>query len=109
MPTLVVRHPDGAEREHPLEGEISIGRAEGNDLVLVAGGVSRKHARVFVRDGAVLVEDVGSANGTFVDGEKIAEPKPLPPKSELATGDYKLHVKADAGADRPAPTRPPAK
>ena len=72
MPTLVVRHPDGSESEHELSGELKIGRQEGNDLVLAEGGVSRQHARVFVEGGKVMVEDAGSANGTFVDGERIA-------------------------------------
>ena len=50
-PILVIRHPDGTEDEHELVGEeLVIGRAETNDLVLVEGGVSRKHARIFFGD-----------------------------------------------------------
>ncbi len=59
--------------EFPLaEGrEIVIGRSSDLELVLVEEMVSRRHARIVVRDGVVAIEDLGSTNGTFVNGEKI--------------------------------------
>jgi pSer/pThr/pTyr-binding forkhead associated (FHA) protein len=99
MPTLIVRHPDGTESEHDLSGELKIGRQEGNELVLTEGGVSRKHARFFVDAGKVFIEDLGSANGTYVDGERVAEPTPLTPQSQVVLGDYQLKIK---GGGRPA-------
>jgi pSer/pThr/pTyr-binding forkhead associated (FHA) protein len=99
MPTLIVCHPDGTESEHELSGELKIGRQEGNELVLTEGGVSRKHARFYVEAGKVLVEDLGSANGTYVDGERVAEPTPLTPQSQVVLGDYQLKIK---GGGRPA-------
>lgn len=96
MATLVVRHPDGKETEHDLSGELSIGRQEGSDLLLTAGGVSRKHARVFVEGSQVMVEDLGSANGTYVDGERIAGPTPLSAQGSAMVGEYELRVKAPA-------------
>ncbi|MFY0578426.1 FHA domain-containing protein [Cystobacter fuscus] len=107
MPTLVIRHPDGSESEQELSGELRVGRQEGtNDLVLAEGGVSRRHARFFEEDGAVMVEDVGSANGTFVDGQRITGPTALTPTSEVVLGDYALRLKAPA---RPAGVRRSAK
>ncbi|XXF75475.1 FHA domain-containing protein [Myxococcaceae bacterium GXIMD 01537] len=117
MPTLVVRHPDGSETEHPLTGELSVGRQEGCDLLLTAGGVSRRHARIFTEGSGVLVEDLGSANGTIVDGERIAGPTPVTPQSTVLVGEYELRLKAAArkptrsavpaegGAPGPRPTR----
>ncbi|HZI03541.1 MAG TPA: FHA domain-containing protein, partial [Archangium sp.] len=97
MPTLVVRHPDGSESEHELSGELKIGRQEGqNDLVLAEGGVSRRHSRFYVEGGKVMVEDVGSANGTFVDGQRITGMTVLTPKSTVLLGDYELRLKASA-------------
>lgn len=98
MPTLVVRHPDGTETEHELGSSLTIGRAEGNDLVLSQGGVSRKHATVSNEGGAVFVEDHGSANGTFVDGEKIGGKTKLGPRAQIVIGDYELSMKAGAPA-----------
>ncbi len=107
MPTLVVRHPDGSETEHELSGELRIGRQDGNDLILTEGGVSRQHARLLVEGGQVLLEDLGSANGTYVDEERISEPTPLTPQSQVLLGDYTLKLKgggrAAGGARRPAP------
>ena len=64
MPTLVIKNPDGTEQEQDFADELVVGRAEGNDLILAEGGVSRKHARFFLEGTDVMVEDLGSANGT---------------------------------------------
>ncbi len=94
MATLIIKKPDGSEQEQELAGSLTIGRAEGNDLLLTEGGVSRKHARFFVEDGAVMVEDTGSANGTWVNGEKIEGPTPVTAKCTVVIGDYEVVVKA---------------
>src|SRR5882757_7565303 len=59
--------------EFPLgEGqEIVIGRSSDLDMVLVEEMVSRKHARIALSDGVIKIEDLGSTNGTFVNGEKV--------------------------------------
>ncbi len=59
--------------EYPLaEGqEIVIGRSSELDMVLVEEMVSRKHARIALTDGTISIEDLGSTNGTFVNGEKV--------------------------------------
>ncbi|MFP4600862.1 MAG: DUF4388 domain-containing protein [Persicimonas sp.] len=71
--------------EFPLEQdtEILIGRSSELDMVLVEDMVSRKHARISARNGALEIEDFGSTNGTFVNGEKIS-------KSRLKEGDRVL-------------------
>jgi hypothetical protein len=59
--------------EYPLgmQPEIVIGRASDLDMVLVEDMVSRRHARIACSDTQILIEDLGSTNGTFVNGEKI--------------------------------------
>ncbi|WP_426751483.1 FHA domain-containing protein [Myxococcus sp. Y35] len=109
MPTLVVRLPDGTENEFVITGELKIGRQQGSDILLTEGGVSRTHARVFEEGGTVFIDDVGSANGTFVDGKRIMAPTALTPQSEVLLGDYTLRLKAPArasGSRRAA--KPPA-
>ncbi|HYO52750.1 FHA domain-containing protein [Archangium sp.] len=104
MPTLVILHPDGGESEHELSGELKVGRQEGtNDLVLAEGGVSRRHSRFFVEGGKVMVEDVGSANGTFVDGQRITDVTVLTPRSQVLLGDYELRLKAPPARAAPGP------
>lgn len=100
MPTLVIRHPDGSETEETLGGQLTIGRAEGNDLILTEGGVSRKHARFFLKRDEVEVEDVGSANGTFVDGVKIDGPTAITSSSVVVVGDYEVRLKESPRSKR---------
>ena len=61
--------------EYPLaEGqEIVIGRSSELDMVLVEEMVSRKHARIALAEGTISIEDLGSTNGTFVNGEKVQQ------------------------------------
>src|SRR4051812_44956246 len=58
--------------EHPLPpgAELVVGRSEGRGLTIADGSVSRLHARLVADGEGVYVEDLGSANGTFVDGTR---------------------------------------
>jgi pSer/pThr/pTyr-binding forkhead associated (FHA) protein len=93
MPTLVIKNPDGSQQEQDVTEQLTIGRSEGNDLILSEGGVSRKHARFFTQGEDFMVEDAGSANGTWVDGEKIEGPTKLSSKSQIVIGDYEIQLK----------------
>jgi pSer/pThr/pTyr-binding forkhead associated (FHA) protein len=68
--------------EFPLEmdNEIVIGRSSDLDMVLVEDMVSRRHARITTYGGEIYLEDFGSTNGSFVNGEKIT-------KARLKEGD----------------------
>ena len=59
--------------EFPLKAEkqIVIGRSSELDMVLVEDMVSRKHAKITLQGGKITIEDLGSTNGTFVNGEKV--------------------------------------
>lgn len=61
--------------EFPLKAEkqVVIGRSSELDMVLVEDMVSRKHARIILTSGVVMIEDLGSTNGTFVNGEKVKQ------------------------------------
>ena len=72
--TLRLIRPDGVTRLVPFAGgPMTVGRAEDNDLVLPDPGVSRHHARFQVRQGAIVLVDLDSRNGTFVNDVAVRE------------------------------------
>src|SRR3982074_2174107 len=54
--------------------EVTIGRVQGNDIVLPKGNVSKRHARIVLKDGKFIIVDLKSTNGTYVNGRKITSP-----------------------------------
>ena len=63
--------------EHLLEGEQIVGRSEKCEITIDSPRVSRQHATFTTTDDSVTIEDLGSANGTFVNGAQITAPTVL--------------------------------
>jgi FHA domain-containing protein len=107
--SLVIQQGAGAGSELPVDGEVILGREHPTaDLVIADPGVSRRHARVLPRDGGVIVEDLGSSNGTFVNGNRISGPVELDTGDQLQLGDTLVGVRRTAHTKpmrRPAPRR----
>lgn len=85
------------------QSEILIGRTDENDVVLIQSGVSREHARIFVDAGGVWVEDLNSANGTYLNGNRLEKPCRLSNGDSLGVGSVVLDVGL---LKRPAPPEP---
>jgi hypothetical protein len=77
--------------------EIAIGRDPSNDLVLDSGSVSRTHCRLVAIEGAAIVLDEGSKNGTWLNGKPVAHPAVLRFEDELVIGPYTLRVQSLVG------------
>jgi predicted component of type VI protein secretion system len=82
---LVVVGGDVKTSEIPLRLPATIGRGRGQSIVLPHPLVSRQHCELFERDGMLMVRDLGSLNGTFVNNQRVTE-SPLGPGELLTIG-----------------------
>lgn len=111
MATEFLRVTEGlaAGQEIELGGEFLIGRsAEGDGTLGGDAEISREHARVSRSEtGELLIEDLGSTNGTSVNGRRISAPTPIRPGDVVHVGTTTIRVEGTpAGAEtvaRPAP------
>jgi anti-sigma regulatory factor (Ser/Thr protein kinase) len=87
----------GGEFPLPESGEIVIGRSSELDMVLVEDMVSRRHAKISVENGDIFLEDLGSTNGSFVNGEKITRTK-LSEGDRILIGTSIIKVVASDGS-----------
>ncbi|MDH4139079.1 MAG: FHA domain-containing protein [Coriobacteriia bacterium] len=76
----------------PVAGPIIIGRSPGSDIVIADDFVSSNHVRVHPTSNGVTVQDLGSTNGTVVNGERIREPVRAEAGDEIALGATLLKV-----------------
>ncbi len=72
--------------------EIYIGRDAQNDIVVPEADVSRRHARLSRHGNAYVLEDLGSTNGTFVNGKRLVAPYTLHPGDEVQFGPNVVFV-----------------
>jgi|ERR1700733_85219 pSer/pThr/pTyr-binding forkhead associated (FHA) protein len=92
----VIEGPD-AGKQIAVDRAVVIGRAPDSDLVLEDGEVSERHARVTPSpDGSATVEDLESANGTFVNQNELEGPARLDPGDELLIGVSLLQLRTVA-------------
>src|SRR5215216_1508933 len=96
QPTLGELHtsliaPDGAE--YDLVGrQTYLGRGESNDIRVDHPSISYRHARIIASDGQVMLEDLNSTNGTFLNDERVTAPVPLRDGDTLRAGNVQLRV-----------------
>jgi hypothetical protein len=80
-----------------LDNDVVFGRAADSDVPLTSDAtVSGRHARVFRRDGSPYLEDLGSTNGTYVNGQPLAAERLLRPGDIVAVGSTELVYEAAA-------------
>lgn len=93
MFTIVISEKGGAERRETfVQGEVTVGRAQGVDLRLDKGNVSKQHAKLALKDGRFIVSDLKSTNGTWVNGKKISSATILREGDKVYVGDFVLRV-----------------
>nr|WP_242588387.1 FHA domain-containing protein [Corallococcus macrosporus] len=101
---LIIEDDEGRKTVVPfVRDEITIGRQEGNTIRLTERNVSRRHARLVRLNGHVVLEDLGSYNGTRINGERVAGQLPLKEGDLIQIGDYDLALQVEGAANAGAP------
>ena len=107
MAKLVVLSAGFNGRTHELNVDTTtIGRVEDNTFQIADASVSSHHCEILLRGSEVVIKDLGSTNGSFINGEKISE-SVLKPGQTLKLGQIELQLVPD-GAPMPQPKAPGA-
>jgi pSer/pThr/pTyr-binding forkhead associated (FHA) protein len=86
---LVIRSGVDVGKEYILDkNEFIVGREQTADITVSDPEISRRHARIFFQNGGYIIEDLGSTNGTFVNGQKISGPYLLRPGEVVNFGEH---------------------
>jgi cardiolipin synthase A/B len=83
---VLISRTDALVRYALREGDTSIGRSKENDIVVADALVSRRHARVTLAEGACTLADLGTGNGTLVNGERVEGRRLLAPGDVVSIG-----------------------
>lgn len=105
--TLKVLKGSKVGRKLPINGnQLLIGRGEGCDLRPRNDNISRRHCVIRVTDSQILIQDLGSKNGTYVNGKRVDGEEGLKAGDTVAVGTIELEVMIDS---KVAEKRPQAK
>ena len=95
MYAVVITDEGGVRRRLDFsKSELTVGRVQGNDIVLAKRNVSKQHARLTMKEEQAVVVDLGSTNGTWVNGRKITSPHPLKKGDKIYIADFILTARA---------------
>ncbi len=104
---LQITGPDNTQTDVVLTPSSTIGRQPGNDIVINDQRVSRQHAVITCQAGVCHITDLGSSNGTYLDGERLAPNVPtlLTPGVAVTVGSYSLVLHVEP-VPEPEPAEP---
>jgi hypothetical protein len=96
-PKLVVERAPGHDPGmiYDLDGDLVLGRGERAEIRLEDPFASSRHARVYEQGNIVVIEDLGSTNGTYLNEELLETPRPLHPGDRVRIGDSEFAFEVD--------------
>ncbi|MEO1335014.1 MAG: FHA domain-containing protein, partial [Myxococcota bacterium] len=102
---LIIEDDEGKTTVYPLaDGDLTIGRKDGNTIRLMERNVSRRHARLERTNGAVYIQDLDSYNGVKINGERITGKYEVKEGDLVEIGDYHLALqKSVTRSEAPEP------
>ncbi|MSP60499.1 MAG: FHA domain-containing protein [Myxococcales bacterium] len=112
MFAIMINEKGGEQKRLEFDkSEVTIGRVQGNDIILPKGNVSKRHSRIVLKDGKFIIVDLKSTNGTYVNGRKITSPLVIKGSDKVYIGDFIISVEDQAGdgaSDHEPPPAPPS-
>lgn len=90
---VVLEPPADAGRQFPVNGELTIGRAAGCQITLDDTYISQLHARVTSAENGVVIEDLGSTNGTYLNRQRVTTPVLGGPGDRLQLGSIVMELR----------------
>jgi pSer/pThr/pTyr-binding forkhead associated (FHA) protein len=104
MAKLVILSPGMTGRSHELKvDKTTIGRVDDNTFPIAESSVSSHHCEILLRGPDVIVNDLNSTNGTFINGDKITGEAVLKPGQVLRLGQIELRLEVEGAAPTSAP------
>lgn len=89
----IVEPPEAAGRAFRVNGSLSIGRAAGCEITLDDTFISQVHARVALSESGVVVEDLGSTNGTYLNRKRVTAPVVVQPGDVIQVGSTVMELR----------------
>jgi hypothetical protein len=96
-PRLVVERASGHDPGmiYDLDGDLVLGRGDRAEIRLDDPFASSRHARIYEQGSIVVIEDLGSTNGTYLNEELLQTPRPLHPGDRVRIGDSEFAFEVD--------------
>ncbi len=106
MYAVVITDEGGVQRRLDFtKPEVTVGRVQGNDIVLAKRNVSKRHARLSLDAEKAVVVDLNSTNGTWVNGRKISSPHPLKSGDKIYIANFILTLETGQGDQDESPAQ----
>jgi predicted component of type VI protein secretion system len=100
---MVMRSGPSVGKVYPMDkNELFVGRDLSNDIVINDPEISRRHARLYVQGNSYVLEDLGSTNGSFVNGQRLMGPNVLRPGGTVTFGERMSMVFESSDYDQDA-------
>jgi pilus assembly protein CpaF len=111
MFTILVTEKGGSQQRLEFDEEVvTFGRVQGNQVMLPRGNVSKRHAKLELKNGQFMLTDLGSTNGTYINGRRVAEPTQVRQGDKVYIGEFILGFEGHEAfeqAEAAAPAAPP--
>jgi pSer/pThr/pTyr-binding forkhead associated (FHA) protein len=92
QPVIKLAGPEGEHRFLMMDDELVIGRSPSSDIAIAHKSISRKHVRITNKQGQFFIEDLGSQNGTTLNGQQLTEQTAFSPNDLIQMSEFSIEL-----------------